>query len=83
MLPDINMFGHNCSKNTKIDTLLVKKLFYVIDIIFWHILAKLKKKSSERFFRKVPKTPKLRQILDFSTFLAFCYTRLKLKNAAV
>ena len=38
--PDVNIFGQNWPKTAKIEFLRVKKWFYVIDIIFWHILAK-------------------------------------------
>ena len=52
---DVNIFGKNWLKTAKIEFLRVKKWLYVIDIIFWHVLAKLKKKSSERFFLQNPK----------------------------
>ena len=40
------------AKNGKIYVLWVNKWFYEIGTFFWHILAKLKKKFSEYFFRK-------------------------------
>ena len=51
----IRYFGQNCPKTAKIEFLRVKKWFYVIDIICWHILAKLKKNPRNGFFAKSQK----------------------------
>ena len=52
---DVNIFGQNWPKTAKIEFLRVKKWFYVIDIIFCHILAKFKKNPRNGFFSKSQK----------------------------
>ena len=53
---DVNIFGQNWPKTAKIWFLRVKIWFYVIGIIFCHILAKFKKNPRNGFFSKSQNT---------------------------
>ena len=82
--PDFNILGQNWQKTAKIYILRVKKWFYVIDKIFWHILAKFKKYSRNGFFTKSQKLPKMAKNGLFShKWAVFEKTWLFIKKAAV